>query len=127
MQQDEAAQALPDKSYHSPQHLLLPLFVFFYDTACTQIYHSRNKDLTSILHRHSSNFVTTSENSGLPCAYNRKSRAVLKIEETSSVIEETNRYMRNHKSPPFPFLWFSLHCFQSACESDGNCRFSTKL
>lgn len=32
-----------------------------------------NEVLTSMLHRHSSNFVTTSENSGLPCEHNEQS------------------------------------------------------
>lgn len=108
LQQDEAAQALsvhfqtqkpPFSSAPAASLICIP-----YDTAYTHIYHSRNKILTSILHRHSSNFATTSENSGLPCEYNRKSRAVLKIEGTSSMIKKTNRYMMNHKSPPFPFL-----------------------
>lgn len=39
-------------------------------------FHRRNEALTSMLHRHSSNFVTTSENSGLPCEHERQNRAV---------------------------------------------------
>lgn len=66
--------------------------------AHTRMLHGGNKVLTSMLHRHSSNFVTTSENSGLPCEH-KMQRCVKSRRRQIFVSELTHRYEMNLSSP----------------------------